>query len=74
MQLLDNPLTVLKKEVDQIRSVVTTIADKIAETNENATQLAMQRATLLLVAEAIEMKMDSLRANGSVQLELDLGD
>jgi len=74
MITLESPLTVLKKEADQIRSVIAEVSAKITETHEHATQLGMQRATLILVAEAIDEKLDSMRANNPSQLELDLGD
>ena len=77
MMTLENPLAALKKEADQIRSVVIAIAEKIDEVHAQELELQAQRATLLLVAEGIEMKMDSIRVNSKVdegQLELALED
>ena len=77
MMTLENPLAALKKEADQIRSVIVTIAETIDQLHEQEIELQAQRATLLLVAEGIEMKMDSIRANSKaeeVQLELVLED
>jgi len=77
MMTLDNPLAALKKEADQIRSVVASIAEKIEELHGQEIELEAQRATLSLVAEGIDLKMDEIRVHNKIdknQLELVLED
>jgi predicted nucleic acid-binding Zn-ribbon protein len=71
---LDNPLAILKRELDSIRSVVTEIDGNVTKLNDQITELMTQKASLNLVATAIDNEMDRIRTAPQQleQLELDL--
>ena len=68
---LDNPLALLKRELDSIRSVVTEIDGNITKLNDQITELTVQKASLNLVATALDNEMDRIRL-APQQLELNL--
>jgi len=72
--ILDNPLAILKRELDSIRSVVTEIDGNVTKLNDQITELMTQKASLNLVATAIDNEMDRIRTAPQQleQLELDL--
>jgi hypothetical protein len=57
----DNPLALLKRELDSIRSVVTEIDGNIAKLNDQITELTVQKVSLNLVATALDNEMDRIR-------------
>jgi hypothetical protein len=69
--IIDNPLVLLKRELDSIRSVVTEIDDNITKLNDQITELTVQKMSLNLVANALDNEMDRIRRLPQ-QLELDL--
>jgi hypothetical protein len=69
--VLDNPLTLLKRESDSIRSVIAKIDGDIRQLNDQITELMIQKASLNLVATALDNEMDRIRT-APEQLELDL--
>ncbi len=69
--IIDNPLVLLKRELDSIRSVVTEIDDNITKLNDQITELTVQKVSLNLVANALDNEMDRIRRLPQ-QLELDL--
>jgi predicted nuclease with TOPRIM domain len=69
--VLDNPLTLLKRESDSIRTVITKIDGDIRQLNDQITELMVQKASLNLVATALDNEMDRIRT-APEQLELDL--
>jgi hypothetical protein len=72
--ILDNPLAILKRELDSIRSVITEIDGNVTKLNDQITELMTQKASLNLVATAIDNEMDRIRTAPQQleQLELDL--
>jgi hypothetical protein len=58
---LDNPLTLLKRELDSIRSVITEIDGHITKLNDQITEHAVQKVSLNLVATALDNEMDRIR-------------
>ena len=68
---LDNPLALLKRELDSIRSVVTEIDGNITKLNDQISELTVQKASLNLVATALDNEMDRIRL-APQQLELNL--
>jgi hypothetical protein len=69
--VLDNPLALLKRECDSIRNVITKIDGDIRQLNDQITELMVQKASLNLVATALDNEMDRIRL-APEQLELDL--
>jgi hypothetical protein len=69
--VLDNPLTLLKRESDSIRTVIAKIDGDIRQLNDQITELMVQKASLNLVATALDNEMDRIRL-APEQLELDL--
>ena len=69
--VLDNPLTLLKRESDSIRTVIIKIDGDIRQLNDQITELMVQKASLNLVATALDNEMDRIRT-APEQLELDL--
>ena len=69
--VLDNPLALLKRECDSIRNVITKIDGDIRQLNDQITELMVQKASLNLVATALDNEMDRIR-HAPEQLELDL--
>jgi hypothetical protein len=69
--VLDNPLTLLKRESDSIRTVIAKIDGDIRQLNDQVTELMVQKASLNLVVNALDNEMDRIRT-APVQLELDL--
>lgn len=69
--VIDNPLALLKRELDSIRSVITEIDGNITKLNDQITELAVQKASLNLVAAALDNEMDRIRRVPQ-QLELNL--
>ncbi len=69
--IIDNPLVLLKRELDSIRSVVTEIDGNITQLNDQITELTVQKMSLNLVANALDNEMDRIRRLPQ-QLELDL--
>jgi predicted nucleic acid-binding Zn-ribbon protein len=69
--VLDNPLTLLKREADSIRTVIAKIDGDIRQLNDQVTELMVQKASLNLVVNALDNEMDRIRT-APVQLELDL--
>jgi hypothetical protein len=69
--VLDNPLTLLKRESDSIRTVIAKIDGDIRQLNDQITELMVQKASLNLVATALDNEMDRIRT-APEQLELDL--
>jgi hypothetical protein len=69
--IIDNPLVLLKRELDSIRSVVTEIDGNITQLNDQITELTVQKVSLNLVANALDNEMDRIRRLPQ-QLELDL--
>jgi hypothetical protein len=69
--VLDNPLTLLKRESDSIRTVIAKIEGDIRQLNDQITELWVQKASLNLVATALDNEMDRIRT-APEQLELDL--
>ena len=69
--VLDNPLTLLKRESDSIRTVIAKIDGDIRQLNDQITELMIQKASLNLVATALDNEMDRIRT-APEQLELDL--
>jgi hypothetical protein len=69
--VLDNPLALLKREADSIRAVITKIEGDIRQLNDQITELMVQKASLNLVATALDNEMDRIRL-APEQLELDL--
>lgn len=61
MEALQNPLAVLKRESDSIRGVIKEIELNIADMQEKATQLSVQKAAFILVVQAIDNEMDRIR-------------
>ncbi len=52
--IIDNPLVLLKRELDSIRSVVTEIDGNITKLNDQITELTVQKVSLNLVANALD--------------------
>lgn len=69
--VVDNPLALLKREADSIRAVIIKIDGDIKQLNEQITELMVQKASLNLVATALDNEMDRIRLSPQ-QLELDL--
>ena len=69
--VVDNPLALLKREADSIRAVIVKIDGDIKQLNEQITELMVQKASLNLVATALDNEMDRIRLSPQ-QLELDL--
>lgn len=76
MSSATSPLTLLKREMDSIRSVVFKVEEDIAELNNKVIELSTQKTSLLLIANAIDNDMERLRnlpSSGSdAQIEFDL--
>lgn len=76
MSSATSPLTLLKREMDSIRSVVFKVDEDIAELNNKVIELSTQKTSLLLIANAIENDMERLRnlpsPSSDTQLEFDL--
>jgi len=74
MELLQDRLSILKREADSIRNVIKTIDGNMAELHNQMTELASQKSSLHLVAQAIDNEMDRIRAANPIieQLEFEL--
>lgn len=76
MSSATSPLTLLKREMDSIRSVVFKVDEDIAELNNKVIELSTQKTSLLLIANAIENDMERLRnlpsPSSDTQIEFDL--
>lgn len=70
--VIDNPLVLLKGEVDSIHTVIVKIDGDIRQLSDQITELAKQKASLILVVTALDNEMDRIRT-APQQLELDLG-
>ena len=69
--VLDNPLALLKREADSIRTVIAKIDGDVRQLNDQITELMVQKASLNLVVNALDNEMDRIRL-APEQLELDL--
>jgi hypothetical protein len=69
--VVDNPLSLLKREADSIRNVIAKIDGDVETLNAQITELMVQKASLNLVATALDNEMDRIRLSPQ-QLELDL--
>jgi predicted nucleic acid-binding Zn-ribbon protein len=76
MEALQNPLSILKREADSIRSVIKTIDSNIADLHNQITEVTVQKSSLVLVVQAIDNEMDRIRTTGPIaeQLEFVLED
>ena len=76
MESLQNPLSILKREADSIRSVIKTIDGNISDLKNQITEVTAQKSSLVLVVQAIDNEMDRIRTTGPVaeQLEFVLED
>lgn len=74
MEALQNPLAVLKREADSILAVIKTIDDSIVELQNQIVKVTVQKASLVLVAQAINNEMDRIRVSNPIveQLEFEL--
>jgi hypothetical protein len=74
MEALQNPLAILKREADSIRAVIKTIDGNIVELQNQITEVTVQKASLVLVAQAINNEMDRIRVSNPIveQLEFEL--
>ena len=74
MEALQNPLAILKREADSIRAVIKTIDGNIVELQNQITEVAVQKGSLVLVAQAINNEMDRIRVSNPIveQLEFEL--
>jgi len=74
MEALQNPLAILKREADSIRAVIKTIDGNIVELQNQITEVAVQKGSLVLVAQAIDNEMDRIRVSNPIveQLEFEL--
>jgi hypothetical protein len=74
MEILQNPLSTLRHEADSIRAVINTIDGNIVELQGQITEVTIQKASLLLVVQAIDNEMDRIRLTNPVaeQLEFEL--
>jgi hypothetical protein len=74
MEALQNPLAILKREADSIRAVIKTIDGNIVELQNQITEVAVQKGSLVLVARAIDNEMDRIRVSNPIveQLEFEL--
>jgi hypothetical protein len=74
MEALQNPLAILKREADSIRAVIKTIDGNIAELHDQITEVTVQKASLVLVVQAIDNEMDRIRVSNPIveQLEFEL--
>lgn len=70
--VIDNPLVLLKGEVDSIHTVIVKIDGDICQLSDQIIELAKQKASLILVVTALDNEMDRIRT-APQQLELDLG-
>lgn len=70
---LDNPLSLLNRELNSIRSVITEIDSNISKLNDQITELTTQKVSLNLVATALDNEMDRIRrVPQQMELELEL--
>lgn len=74
MEALQNPLAILKREADSIRAVIKTIDGNIVELQNQIEEVTVQKASLVLVAQAIDNEMDRIRVSNPIveQLEFEL--
>jgi hypothetical protein len=74
MEALQNPLAILKREADSIRAVIKTIDGNIVELQNQIVEVSVQKASLTLVAQAIDNEMDRIRVSNPIveQLEFEL--
>lgn len=76
MSSATSPLTLLKREMDSIRSVVFKVEEDIAELNNKVIELSTQKTSLLLIANAIDNDMERLRnlpsPSSDTQIEFDI--
>lgn len=68
---IDNPLALLKRELDSIRSVIAELDGNITKLNDQISELTVQKVSLNLVATALDNEMDRIRCVPE-QLELNL--
>ena len=76
MEALQNPLSILKREADSIRSVIKTIDGNIADLHNQIAEVTAQKSSLVLVVQAIDNEMDRIRTAAPIaeQLEFVLED
>jgi chromosome segregation ATPase len=71
VNLVDQPLPLLKREADSIKSVIAKVEEDIRKLQDQITDLTTHKASLVLVCTAIENEMDRIRQQPE-QLELEL--
>lgn len=71
MNLVDQPLPLLKREADSIKSVIAKVEEDIRKLQDQITDLTTSKASLVLVCTAIDNEMDRIRQQPE-QLELEL--
>lgn len=74
MEAILNPLSMLKREADSIRSVIKTIEDNILDLQSQITEVTLHKTSLTLIVGAIDTEMDRLRnaVHTAEQLEFEL--
>jgi chromosome segregation ATPase len=71
VNLVDQPLPLLKREADSIKSVIAKVEEDIRKLQDQITDLTTSKASLVLVCTAIDNEMDRIRQQPE-QLELEL--
>jgi chromosome segregation ATPase len=68
---IDQPLPLLKREADSIKSVIAKVEEDIKKLQDQITDLTTSKTSLVLVCNAIDNEMDRIRQLPE-QLELEL--
>jgi predicted nucleic acid-binding Zn-ribbon protein len=68
---IDQPLPLLKREADSIKSVIAKVEEDIKKLQDQIVDLTTSKASLVLVCTAIDNEMDRIRQQPE-QLELEL--
>lgn len=68
---IDQPLPLLKREADSIKSVIAKVEEDIKKLQDQIADLTTSKASLVLVCNAIDNEMDRIRQLPE-QLELEL--